>query len=181
MLQNLSMMIKNRISRLASVAIPPTLAFLVSNFTSLVNIKLDSSNYLLWKPQVENVMSANGFLGYLDSSILCPSAQTRNANGETSANPEYASWKLIDSQLLSCLTATLSSTTLPYVLGLHSSNQVWSSLSNRYNSISRTHVHEIRNSLYNHKKTTTMDAYLDEIKEFAQKLERLVVLLEKMS
>lgn len=74
-----------------TVTIPPTLAFLVSNFTSLVNIKLDSSNYLLWKTQVENVMSANGFLGYLDGTVVCPSVQIRNANGETSANPEYAS------------------------------------------------------------------------------------------
>lgn len=154
-----------------SVTIPPSLAFLVSNFNSLVNIKLDSDNYLLWKVQVENVLDANGFLGYLTGSVPTPSIQVRNDKGEMEPNSEYALWRLIDTQILSCLTSSLSQKTLPYVLGLHHSSQVWSSLSNRYNSVSRTHIHELRDQLYNHKQTSTMDVYIDSIKEFAQKLE----------
>lgn len=142
-----------------TVTIPPTLAFLVSNFNSLVNIKLDNTNYLLWKTQVENVMVANGFLGFLDGSVACPSIQIRNDSDEMIPNPDFAKWKLVDSQLLSCLTSSLSSTTLPYVLGLHRSSQVWLSLSHRYNSLSRTHVHELRNSLFNLTKTTSMEVY----------------------
>lgn len=64
-----------------SVTIPPTLAFLVSNFHSLVNIKLDSSNYLLWKAQVENVLDANGYLGYVDGTVVVPPTQIRNTTG----------------------------------------------------------------------------------------------------
>lgn len=33
-------------------------------------------------------------------------------------NPDYTKWMLINNQLLSCLTASLSSTTLIHVLGL---------------------------------------------------------------
>lgn len=155
-----------------AVTIPPSLAFLVSNFNSLVNIKLDNSNYCLWKIQVENVMSANGFLGYLDGSIVCPATEICGTNSEMTPNPAFASWKLIDSQLLSCLTASLSQTTLPYVLGLRHSYQVWSSLNERYNSFSENHVHELREKMYSLKKgITTMEAYLDTIKDTAQKLE----------
>lgn len=152
------------------VTLPPSLAFLVSNWHSLVNIKLDSSNYLLWRIQVENVVEANGFLGYLDGTIATPAAQIRDAQGELSLNPAFSLWRLIDSQLRSCLTASLSQTTLPYVLGLRSSHQVWESLSNRYNTLSETHVQELRDQLYNLTKTSTIDAYIDNIKEVAQKL-----------
>lgn len=96
-----------------------------------MNIKLDNSNYLLWRTQVENVMNAHGFLGYLIGSVECPSFQIWNAEGELESNPAIAPWKLIDSQLLSCLTSTLSQSTLPYVLGLQHSFQVWNSLNRR--------------------------------------------------
>ncbi|KAI8545132.1 hypothetical protein RHMOL_Rhmol07G0018900 [Rhododendron molle] len=74
----------------AVVTLPPSLAFLVSNFHSLVNIKLDGSNYLLWRVQVESVMEANGFSGYLDGSIEAPPSQIRNAQGELSLNSAFS-------------------------------------------------------------------------------------------
>lgn len=127
----------------STITLPPSLAFLVSNFHSLVNIKLDGANFLLWKTQVENVLNANGFLGYVDGTISCPPSQIRNSGGELVTNTDFALWKLIDSQLLACLTASLSPTTLPYVLGFHHSYEVWHSLNTRYNSLSRTHIHEL--------------------------------------
>ena len=57
------------IATTSTATLPSALAFLVSNFHSLVNIKLDGSNYMLWRIQVESVMEANGFIGYLDGSI----------------------------------------------------------------------------------------------------------------
>lgn len=117
------------------VTIPPSLAFLVSNFHSLVNIKLDGTNYLLWKTQVQNVMLVNGFYGYLDGSVPQPPFQISGTEGSQIPNPAYAKWKLVDSQLLSCLTASLAQSTLPYVLGFDNVHLVWVSLGNRYNSL----------------------------------------------
>lgn len=153
-----------------TVTIPPTLAFLVSNFHSLVNIKLESGNYLLWKTQVQNVVNANGYFGYLDGSCTKPEAQIRDSSGNLVVNPTLALWKLVDSQLLSCLTVLLSQSTLPYVLGLEHASQVWDSLSNRYNPMSKTYAHELRNKMYNLTKTSTMEKYIDTIKDYSQKL-----------
>lgn len=47
------------------VTMPATLAFLVSNFQSLVTIKLNAENFLLWKTQVLNALRANGFIEYV--------------------------------------------------------------------------------------------------------------------
>ncbi|KAI8564838.1 hypothetical protein RHMOL_Rhmol03G0213400 [Rhododendron molle] len=154
----------------AVVTLPPSLAFLVSNFHALVNIKLDGSNYLLWRAQVESVMEANGFYGYLDGSTEAPPSQIRTDQGELTLNSEYSLWKLIDSQLRSCITASISQITLPYVLGLRTVHEIWISLSNRYNLLTETHVQELRDQLYNLSKTSTIDAYIDKIKELAQQL-----------
>lgn len=152
------------------VTLPASLAFLVSNFHALVNVKLDGGNYLLWRIQVENVMRANGYFEYLDGTVESPPLQIRNVEGVLGPNSAYTLWKLIDSQLFSCLTASLSQTTLPYVLGLTSAQQVWESLSHRFNSLSRNHVQELKTRLYSHTKLTTMDSYIDTIKDLAQKL-----------
>ncbi|KAE9452484.1 hypothetical protein C3L33_15611, partial [Rhododendron williamsianum] len=108
------------VNRDTGVTMPPFLAFLVSNFHTLVKIQLGSDNYLLWKTQVLNALRANGFIGYVDA---------------------YLRWQLIDNQLLLCLTASLSASTLPLVLGLE-------------------HAYE----------TGTIEQYIDEIKLCAQKL-----------
>lgn len=103
----------------ATVSIPPTLAFLVSNFNSLVNIKLEGGNYLLWRTQVLNACRANGYIGFLEGTIMCPNSTITDASNNVVVNPEYTMWTLIDNQLLSCVTASLSATTLPHVLGLN--------------------------------------------------------------
>lgn len=56
----------------AGVMMPPFLAFLVSNFHTLVKIQLGFNNYLLWKTQVLNALRANGFIGYVDGTISAP-------------------------------------------------------------------------------------------------------------
>lgn len=72
-----------------TITLPSALAFLVSNFHSLVNIKLDSSNYLLWRIQVENVVDANGFFSYLDGSKPVPPPQIRDDQGNLAPNPAF--------------------------------------------------------------------------------------------
>ena len=47
-----------------------------SSFPSVnqtITIKLDDSNYLVWKMQLLNIVIANGLEGYLDGSMVCPS------------------------------------------------------------------------------------------------------------
>lgn len=154
-----------------TVGLPPALAFLVSNCHSLVNIKLDSGNYLLWRTQVMNALRANGYLGYLDGSITPPVGTILDSSNDRVTNPEFTLWTLIDNQLLSCLTASLAPTTLTHVLGLVHVYQVWQTLEQRFNSLSKTHIHELKDRFYSITMTGTMDSYLDEIRNYAHKLE----------
>lgn len=79
-------------------------------------------------------------------------------------------WQLIDNQLLSCLTASLSASTLPLVLGLEHAYEVWSCLEERFNSMSRSNIHDLKRTLFNFTKIGTIEQYIDEIKLCAQKL-----------
>lgn len=72
------------ITTATSVTLPPSLVFLVTNLHAFVNIKLDSTNYLLWRIQVENIMKANGFFEYLDGSAVCPQTRIRSTEGVVS-------------------------------------------------------------------------------------------------
>lgn len=157
----------------SSVTLPSSLAFLVSNFYSLVNIKLDSGNYLLWRTQVMNALRANGYIEYLDCTKSSPEPTIVDSSNARVSNPDFTLWTLIDNQLLSCLTSSLSATTLPHVLGLTHTCQVWQILEQRFNSLSKSHIHELKNKLCNVTKTRSMDEYIDEIRGYAQRLEAI--------
>lgn len=147
---------------------PPALAFLVANFHSLVTIKLDTGtdNYLLWKTQVVNATRANGFLQYIDGSVVCPPKEIMNSSNTLVTNDAYLKWKLIDNQLLSCLTSSLSASTLSLVMGLEHSSEVWSCLEQRFNSMSRSNLHDLKRELFNfsYKKSGNLNTYIDDIK-----------------
>lgn len=153
---------------------PPALAFLVANFHSLVTIKLDTGtdNYLLWKTQVVNATRANGFLQYIDGSVVCPPKEIMNSSNTLVTNDAYLKWILIDNQLLSCLTSSLSASTLSLVMGLEHSSEVWSCLEQRFNSMSRSNLHDLKRELFNfsYKKSGNLNTYIDDIKICAQKL-----------
>lgn len=149
--------------------IPPSLVFLISNIHSFVTIKLDSHNYVLWRTQIEHALKANSFFGYVDGTISCPSATVVRTTEITVSEPDMALWKIVDSQLVSCLIATLSPSTLSLILGLDHAFQIWEVLEHRFNSVSRTHIHDLKRQLYNVTKTSTLEVYFYTIKQLAYK------------
>ncbi|KAH7842892.1 hypothetical protein Vadar_010255 [Vaccinium darrowii] len=64
----------------------------------------------------------------------------------------------------------ISAATLPLVLGLDHAFQVWQILKHRFNSVSKAHIHDLKQQLFNITKTITFDAYFDTIKELSYKL-----------
>ncbi|KAE9444755.1 hypothetical protein C3L33_23347, partial [Rhododendron williamsianum] len=83
----------------SSVLIPENLKLLISNLSSLITVKLDHTNYIIWKKQVQNILQATYLFGYLDGSIACPSPIVKDSTGKDVANTEFMKWKVIDSLL----------------------------------------------------------------------------------
>lgn len=57
----------------------------ISNITSLVSIRLDRDNYLLWKSQFLPVLKANKLLKYVDGTALCPEKFLKDKDGAPSS------------------------------------------------------------------------------------------------
>mgnify|MGYP003702445611 CR=1 FL=1 len=145
----------------SSSSLPP-------NLNSLVNVKLDSSNYIIWKNQIQNLFQATELLGYIDGSVPCPLASILDSSNKSIENPDFRQWKIIDAHLLSCLTSTLSPSIFSSVLHLKQSAEVWLALERRFTALSRSHVHQLKNKLQAiKKKSQSMEAYLHQFKEIS--------------
>ncbi|RVW64436.1 Retrovirus-related Pol polyprotein from transposon RE1 [Vitis vinifera] len=55
-------------------------------------IKLDRSNYILWKTQMENVVYANGFEDYIEGTKSCPPKELPTGD----LNPDFVQWRRFD-------------------------------------------------------------------------------------
>ena len=82
----------------SSSSLPPNLSLLISNFQSLVTVKLDSSNFLIWKHQLQNVLRATELFDFVTGVIPCPAPQILDPSGKVIENPKFARWKIIDAQ-----------------------------------------------------------------------------------
>ncbi|XP_028054667.1 protein Jade-1-like [Camellia sinensis] len=111
-------------SSMASPTLPANLGLLISNLSSFVNVKLDSTNFIIWKTQLQNILRATDLLDILDGSSSCPSPFVRDSTGKEIPNPEFSKWKMIDNHLLSCVTATLSQSISTSVLHLKTSSEI---------------------------------------------------------
>lgn len=135
-------------------------------------MKLDPTNFIIWRKQIQNILQVTYLFGYLDGTIACPSPIIKDQNGKDIVNTEFMKWKIIDSHLLSCVTATLTTPVFSLVLDLSSSREVWLALEKRrFTTLSRSHLHQLKDRLSNISKgSKSMEDYLKQIKEIADQL-----------
>lgn len=96
---------------MASSSSNPNVNQTVSSFTFTNPIKLDRSNYTIWKSQILSTIRANGLESLLDGTRKCPNqfhnqeeaglSLDRVTAAEPQENPEFNNWKRQDQLLLS--------------------------------------------------------------------------------
>uniref|UniRef100_A0A2N9J6U8 Uncharacterized protein n=1 Tax=Fagus sylvatica TaxID=28930 RepID=A0A2N9J6U8_FAGSY len=120
-----------------SLTTSQTPMILLSNISNLVSVKLDQSNYVLWKYQITSILKAYSVLGFVDGSQQCPpQLSTKNE----------------------ALSLVVRQTT---------AHGVWSILEKRYTLISRSNILNLKMDLHNIRKETTdsVNTFLQKIKE----------------
>uniref|UniRef100_A0A2N9GJJ1 Retrovirus-related Pol polyprotein from transposon TNT 1-94-like beta-barrel domain-containing protein n=1 Tax=Fagus sylvatica TaxID=28930 RepID=A0A2N9GJJ1_FAGSY len=145
---------------------------LLSNISNLVSVKLDQSNYVLWKYQITSILKAYSVLGFVDGTHQCPPSFFENGEGTHQENPLYQQWISRDQGLLTLINSTLSPTALSLVVGQTTAHGVWSILEKRYTSASRSNILNLKMELHNIKKESTdsVNTYLQKIKEVRDRL-----------
>ncbi|KAH9698429.1 hypothetical protein KPL71_024008 [Citrus sinensis] len=101
----------------------PNTTIYVSSFTFTSPIKLDQSNYTIWKSQILSSVRANGLEDHLDSSKSCPDqflqSESENSEVETQTNPAFTTWKRKDQMLLSWMLSSINLEILSLVMMLN--------------------------------------------------------------
>ncbi|KAI0522702.1 hypothetical protein KFK09_005087 [Dendrobium nobile] len=142
--------------------IPPQLKFLISNIKNLVLNSLTTENYAIWRIQLLQQFTANGYAGHLTGTTPCPSGTT---------SPESQGWLLADNNLLSALFSTISPPILPYVISCTTAHEVWLVLERRLQPTCRSRVIQLKNKLHHvQMQNRSMQQYLNHVKSIVDNI-----------
>uniref|UniRef100_A0A2N9G9M1 Retrotransposon Copia-like N-terminal domain-containing protein n=1 Tax=Fagus sylvatica TaxID=28930 RepID=A0A2N9G9M1_FAGSY len=170
------------------MSIPPsstsslqTPIFLLSNISNYVTVKLDHTNYLMWKFQITRILDAYSLLEHIEDPTPCPRKfllnETRTETKEV--NPLFLQWKARDKALFSLISSTLSPFAISLVMGQTTTSGIWKVIVNRYTSISRSSIVNLKRELNSIKKNSdSVTQYLHKIKEARDKLVSVGVIID---
>jgi len=95
----------------------------VKTFKQVVSVKLDNTNYLQWKQQVEGVLHGTKMVKIVVSPQIPPVFLSDPTAGKE--NPAYIEWEEQDSLLCMWILSTVSPSLLSRFIRLRHSWQVW--------------------------------------------------------
>ena len=144
------------------------------NFSFNTPIKLDRSNYLLWRSQVLALIRGNRLEGLIDGTNPAPDEHLvlAGTNGSTQeiANPAYHNWRSQDQTLLGWLLSSISEGTLGLVITCASSFDVWRALERKFGVQFEARVLQLRYELNTlEKESMSVEEYCIKMKSIANK------------
>ena len=159
---------------MASSSLPVNSSLLLlSNMSSMMTVKLDHGNYVVWKHQIEVILDTYSMIDVLDNSLTTPDRFLKDSSGNftTEINPAFIAWKNREQAMFTFLNSTLSPAILALIVGQKSARGVWRVLERRFASISRSHVISLCNELNAIKKRNELiDSYFQKIKQARDRL-----------
>ena len=127
---------------------------LLSNMSNMMTVKLDNANYIVWKHQITMVLETYSLYELLEEPQLIPEKFLKDLSGSytTIVNPDFLIWKSKEKALLTFISSTLSPSVLALTVGCASAIEVWKVLENRFSSVSRSHIMNLKSELHNLRK-----------------------------
>ncbi|KAL5552466.1 hypothetical protein UlMin_039867 [Ulmus minor] len=116
-------------------------AFQMLNHT--LPVKLDRTNYVLWRSQMDNVVFANGFENFIEGISICPQKETSDGL----VNPDFVVWRRQDRMILSWIYSFLTPGIMAQIIGHTTSYSAWIALEKIFSSSSRARQDQIMNLL----------------------------------
>ena len=92
---------------------------LLSNMSSMMTVKLDYGNYVVWKHQIEIILDTYSMIDVLDDSVTTPDRFLKDSSGNftTEINPAFIAWKNCEQAMFTFLNSTLSPVVLAFTVG----------------------------------------------------------------
>ena len=100
---------------------------LLSNMSNMMTVKLDSSNYIVWKHQISMLLETYSMFELLDEVPLVPEKFLKGLSGTVTLvlNLDYLIWKSKEKALLTFISSTLTPSVLVITVGCSSAQEVW--------------------------------------------------------
>lgn len=133
-------------------------------------IKLNSSNYIAWKTQLQATLLGYDLWKFVDGSYPSPPASILQ-DGVSVVNPAALPWFRQDRLVFGAIVGTLSQEIVPLISQTVSSADAWNVLATTYANPSRGHLKQIKQTL-NHITHTTqsISSYMQSIKTCTDRL-----------
>lgn len=136
---------------------------LLSNMANMMIVKLDNTNYIVWKHQITIVLKTYSMFELLDEpqSILDKFLKDMSGNITVIMNPDYLVWRSKEKVVLTFMSSMLSPLILALIVGFTFAIDVCKVLEDSFSSISRSYVMNLKGELHNMKKgSNSVDVYL---------------------
>ena len=84
-----------------------------------MTVKLDFTNYIVWKHQIVVIIEAYAMIGFLEESCVAPDPFLKDSFGNFTreSNPEFLNWKSKEQALFTFINSTLSQSVLAINVG----------------------------------------------------------------
>ena len=94
---------------------------LLSNMANMMTVKLENTNYIIWKYQISMVLETYSLFELLEEPQLIPEKFLKDLFGvsTTILNPDYLLWSSKEKALLTFMSSTLSPSILALTIGCH--------------------------------------------------------------
>ncbi|KAL4566505.1 hypothetical protein LXL04_030621 [Taraxacum kok-saghyz] len=132
-------------------------------------IKLNSSNFPVWRKQVVATLTGLGLESYITGDTEAPSKVLAADN--TKANPAYLPWFRQDQIILGAILGSCLETIQPVVSSAETAREAFQRLTESYASVSRSRIISLKSRLANNPKgTRSITEFLHDMKNIADDL-----------
>ncbi|CAL1384819.1 unnamed protein product [Linum trigynum] len=119
---------------------PPQRLLIPSN--PQLTVKLNPTNYLLWRAQLNPLLRCNRLIGHIDGTLPPPPL-----NVEDHPNPAYATWYENDQLVLAWINLSLTEAVMPTIVNKSTARDAWDALAAVYASGSPVIIGQLRKDL----------------------------------
>ena len=109
------------------------------NLISIVSVKLNATNYLIWRMQIFPLIQSLKLMNHLTDDA--PKPKILKESSESIPNPKFDERVNIDLLLCSWIIGTLSEEALGHVVGMNTAQEVWIGLEETYLQATKEKVH----------------------------------------
>ncbi|XP_034674371.1 non-functional pseudokinase ZED1-like [Vitis riparia] len=131
----------------SSISPTDSMIQMANPLNQLIDVKLDVTNYPIWKRQVQTAIRGYGLEGFILGTREVPPELIQVEDGTQMVNPAYISYQQQDHLLASWILASMSPSFLPQLVGSDTALDIWNTVGHIFTSQSTAKIMHYKHQL----------------------------------